>query len=245
MTAARTEMLQKKISIVLVEDHALLREGIRTVIGSYSDLEVIGEASTGEQALEAIMRLRPDVVLLDVNLPLMNGIQVLTQLKAKHSETAVIVLTIYDDPEQMIHAFRAGAAGFCAKDIAPEVLVNYIHHVTEGKYVVGDRVLDEKGLRKWIVDRVGEITDLRTVIDGEPHTPLSQREMEILKQVVGEGASNQEIALKLNISHQTVKNHMTSILRKLNVQDRTQAAVYAIRRGWFRVNERRENEDEE
>ncbi len=224
---------QTKIKVVLVDDQPLWREGLRQVMTLHDDIEVIQEIGQGEEALAKLQELQADVVLLDISLPGLNGIQVTQQLKSAHSSTAVVILTNYDDPDHVIHAIQSGAAAFCTKDIQPERLVEVIHVAAQGNYVIGDKIYNYEGaqarVRKMMDELTGHYTD-------EPHTSLSAREMEILLYVT-RGYSNKEIAHVLSISNQTVKNHMTAILRKLKVQDRTQAAMYALRHGWIKLGD--------
>ncbi|HET7012191.1 MAG TPA: response regulator transcription factor, partial [Anaerolineales bacterium] len=160
------------------------------------------------------------------------------QISADRLGTSIVLLTAYDDVQQVLHAFSAGAAAYCSKDIEAGKLVDVIRHVARGFYVAGDQVYDEAGLQQWLSR--GVETTRRPHLEGdvEAFAPLSPREMEIL-QFVTRGLSNKEIASKLGISHQTVKNHMTAILHKLDVEDRTQAAVYALRHGWVRLQDTR------
>ena len=227
-----------KIGVIIVDDHPLFREGVRNVINGEADLQVIGESITGEDALPMLKELRPDVALVDVNLPGINGIQVTRQVETDRLTTAVVLLTAYDDVEQVLHGFRAGASACCSKDIQAGKLVDVIRQVARGFYVVGDQVFDKNGLAEWLEKGVESVR--RPHLDGEVEafSPLSPREMEIL-QYVTRGLSNKEIAGRLGISHQTVKNHMTAILHKLDVEDRTQAAVYALRHGWVRLQDTR------
>ena len=227
-----------KIGVIIVDDHPLFREGVRNVINGEPDLQVIGESVSGEEALPALKELRPEVALVDVNLPGINGIQVTRQVEADRLQTAIVLLTAYDDVEQVLHGFRAGAAAYCSKDIQAGKLVDVIRQVARGFYVVGDQVFDKNGLAEWLEKGVESVR--RPHLDGEVEafSPLSPREMEIL-QYVTRGLSNKEIAGRLGISHQTVKNHMTAILHKLDVEDRTQAAVYALRHGWVRLQDTR------
>ncbi len=227
-----------KIGIVIVDDHPLFREGLRNVVEAEDDMLVLGEALSGDEGLAMVKQEEPEVVLLDINLPRMNGIQVTRQILSERLAAAVVLLTAYDDVEQVLHAFRAGAMAYCSKDVEAGKLVDVIRQVARGFYVVGDQVYDKQGLEAWL-DR-GVETVRRPHLEGEveAYTPLSPREMEILQHVT-RGLSNKEIAVKLGISHQTVKNHMTSILHKLDVQDRTQAAVYALRHGWVRLQDTR------
>jgi len=227
-----------KIGVIIVDDHPLFREGVRNVINAEPDLQVIGESTSGEEALPVLKELRPDVALVDVNLPGINGIQVTRQIETERLQTAVVLLTAYDDIEQVLHGFRAGASAYCSKDIQAGKLMDVIRQVARGFYVVGDQVFDKNGIAEWLEKGVESVR--RPHLDGEVEafSPLSPREMEIL-QYVTRGLSNKEIAGRLGISHQTVKNHMTAILHKLDVEDRTQAAVYALRHGWVRLQDTR------
>ncbi|MBZ0301574.1 MAG: response regulator transcription factor [Anaerolineae bacterium] len=224
------------ISVLIVDDHPLFRDGLSKAIELEDDIRVVGQCSDGEEALRAAQRLQPDVVLLDVNLPTLNGLQVTRQLKIERSQVAVVVVTAYHDSQQVLHAMRTGASAYCSKDITPDELIAVIRDVADGLYIVGDERLSERDMKTWVSANV-EAAAGPYALDPEDHfVPLSPREMEILQFVV-RGLSNKEIAKVLRISHQTVKNHMTSILKKLNVQDRTQAAVTALRYGWVRIQD--------
>lgn len=225
-----------EITVVVVDDHPLFRQGVVETFSMERDIEVIGEASNGEEAIAIIRALRPDIAVLDINLPGMNGQQVTRQIITEKIPTQVILLTGYDDVEQAIHSMRAGASGYCSKDVQPQHLMRAIREVANGKYVIGYEVFDLDGMEAWLMEKLGQTN--RSYSDpGEPFHPLSGREMEVLACVT-QGMSNKEIATMLGISHQTVKNHVTAILRKLGVEDRTQAAVYALRHGWVRLQER-------
>lgn len=228
----------KKIGVIIIDDHPLFREGVRSVMDSEEDISVLAEGISGDQALQLVRELTPDVALIDVNLPNMNGMQVTRQISAERLGTAVVLMTAYDDVEQVLHAFSAGAAAYCSKDVEAGKLVDVVRHVANGHYVVGDQVYDQEGLEEWRSKGVETVRRPHLEGDVEAFTPLSPREMEIL-QFVTRGMSNKEIAARLGISHQTVKNHMTAILHKLDVEDRTQAAVYALRHGWVRLQDTR------
>jgi DNA-binding NarL/FixJ family response regulator len=175
------------------------------------------------------------VAVIDVNLPGMNGQQLSRQILVEKLPTRVILLTAYDDAEQKIHAMRGGAVAYCTKDVSPEHLIDVVRIVAAGGYVIGEQEFDGPGIDRWLDSQTEGAA--RSYSDpGEPFQPLSSREMEVLAFVTG-GMSNKEIATSLGISHQTVKNHVTAILRKLGVEDRTQAAIYALRRGWVRLHE--------
>jgi DNA-binding NarL/FixJ family response regulator len=224
-----------KISLMLVDDHPLFRQGLRRVLEAEKDMEVIIEVADGDEALRIAKQLSPDVVIMDINLPGMNGLQVTRELKTVMPEIAVIMLTAYHDDEQIFHAVRAGAAAYFPKDVTPRRLVEAIRQVVQGNYVIDDEVLGKPEVASWLLQQFDQVA----YVDGIPNdmfTPLSPREMEIL-QHIARGRSNKEVAYELGISRQTVKNHMTSILRKLAVNDRTQAALYAVRRGWIRLQD--------
>jgi DNA-binding NarL/FixJ family response regulator len=224
-----------QIRIVIVDDHPVFRQGLIDVLETDTNLKVIGQAASGEAAVELIYGEEPDVVLMDINLPDLNGLQVTRQIKSSRSDVKVIIVTGYDDVEQAFHAIRAGASAYCAKDITPESLIGSIYAVRDGLFVVEERKMNEDEVIQWVEDKIGK-HDRQIMTDVEDSfVPLSPREMEILEYVT-HGRSNKEIAYALGISHQTVKNHMTAILRKLQVDDRTQAAVYALSRGWVRLD---------
>ncbi|MDH4135964.1 MAG: response regulator transcription factor [Anaerolineae bacterium] len=225
----------KKISIMLVDDHPLFRQGLRRVIEAEDDMEVIIEVGDGEEALRLAQKMVPDVIMMDVNIPTMNGLQVTRSLKANLPNIGVIMLTAYHDDEQIFHAIKAGAGAYYPKDVTPRKLIEAIRQVSEGNYVIDDNVLAKSQVASWLLKQFEQISSF----GGSPEdlfVPLSPREMEIL-QLIARGYSNKEIAHELGISRQTVKNHMTSILRKLSVNDRTQAALYALRRGWIRLQD--------
>ncbi|HEY4693338.1 MAG TPA: response regulator transcription factor [Bellilinea sp.] len=223
-----------KITLVVVDDHPIFRQGVVDSFALEKDFKVLGQASNGSEGLELIKKLEPQVAIVDVNLPVFNGQQLTRHLKEAHCPTRVILLTAYDDNTQVVHAMAAGAAAYCVKDIDPPKLVNIVRAVCKGSYVVAEQILDAPGVEHWLTEHAfGQ----RAYSDpGSPQASLSSREMEVL-ECVTRGLSNKEIAVALEISHQTVKNHVTAILRKLNVEDRTQAAVYALRQGWVRLVE--------
>ena len=226
------------ITIMIVDDHPVFRQGLRDLVETDPDLKIVGEAADGETALDMVTELKPDVLLLDINLPMMNGIQVTRKLKSEVPDVNIIMITGYDDAEQVFHAFRAGASAYCPKDVSPEELIQTIYAANEDMYVVGEKKMSHDEMVHWVEERVGRMPGSLPEEEDELFEPLTPRQMEVL-ELVTRGLSNKEIAYKMAISHQTVKNHMTAILRKLRCQDRTQAAVYALSHGWIRLDTQR------
>lgn len=226
--------MSEQIKVLIVDDHPVFRQGLRDVLETDPNLNIIGEAADGEVALEIVPEINPDVILMDINLPTMNGLQVTRKIKGQFPHIKVIMITGYDDAEQVFHALRSGASAYCPKDITPEALIGIINTVRDGNYVVGEKIMTHDEVLEWVEQKIGRFAGPLISDSEDMFVPLSPREMEILEHVT-RGLSNKEIAYKLGISHQTVKNHMTAILRKLRVDDRTQAAVYALRHGWVRL----------
>ena len=222
-----------KTTLLVIDDHPLFRQGVIDAISLEDDMKVIGQLSTGENALDTIRSLRPAIVLLDVNLPGMNGQQITHEVTSEKLRTRIILMSGYDDAEQSLHAALAGAAAYCPKEIEPRALLDVIRQVAQGRYVYDARSMTRAELQDWIEEQI-EAAPRPYSEPGSPFHPLSNREMEVLECVV-RGLSNKEIASLLSISHQTVKNHVTSILRKFSVEDRTQAVVYALKHGWVRL----------
>jgi len=225
----------KEITLLVADDHPLFRQGVVDALSLEKDFQVVAQASNGEEAINQIRALKPMVAVLDVNMPMMNGQQVTHQVASTNLPTRVVLLTGYDDIEQAIHAVLAGAAGYCAKEIEPEILARTVRAVADGKFAVAGNIFTRRELDSWIDEQM-EGARRSYSEPGSPFHPLSDREMEVLSCVV-RGMSNKEIATLLGISHQTVKNHVTSILRKFSVEDRTQAVVYALKRGWVKLQD--------
>ena len=219
------------LKLLIVDDHPVFRQGLRDVFESDPQIQVIGEAANGKDALTLAQELQPDVVMMDINLPTTSGLQVTRAITTQISGVRVVMITGYDEPEYIFHSLRAGASAFCSKDMPPESLICTVLTVYAGNYVINDQILTEEEVHEWIrrrMDRFGK----RPSEDGSGSSvSLSPREMEIL-ELICQGTSNKEIAKRLGISYQTVKNHVTAILHKLGVSDRTQAVLYALKRGW-------------
>lgn len=225
----------KEITLLIADDHPLFRQGVVDALSLEKDFHILAQASNGQEAINQIRALKPMVAVLDVNMPEMNGQQVTHQVTSDNLPTRVVMLTGYDDIEQAIHAVLAGAAGYCAKEIEPDVLARTIRAVADGKFAVAGNIFNRRELDAWIDEQMEGVRKSYSE-PGSPFHPLSDREMEVLSCVV-RGMSNKEIAGLLGISHQTVKNHVTSILRKFSVEDRTQAVVYALKRGWVKLQD--------
>lgn len=224
-----------QITLLVVDDHPLFRQGVIDALSIESDMRVVAQSASGDEALDLIRSLKPTVAVLDVNLPVINGQQITHQVTQEKLPTRILLVTGYDDVEQAIHAALAGAAGYCSKDIEPQKLPGIIREVAQGKYVFVENVFNRRELELWVEEQI-EGARRSYSEPGSPFHPLSDREMEVLSCVV-RGMSNKEIAGLLGISHQTVKNHVTAILRKFGVEDRTQAVVYALKRGWVTLKD--------
>lgn len=211
------------ITILLVDDHALVRQGVRAFLDTQSDLHVVAEAESGQTAVRLAAELAPDVTLMDLMMPGMDGVEATRHVKQVSPRTQVIVLTSYHQDEHIFPAIRAGALSYLLKDVGPEELAAAIRQAAAGEAVlhprVAARVVEElHGTRRDFVN---------------PFTELSERELEVLR-LIADGRSNAGIAATLTLSEKTVKSHVSNILSKLHLQDRTQAAVYAWREGVMR-----------
>lgn len=208
-----------KIKILLADDQALFRDGLRVLLSTQPDFEVVGEAGTGEEALRLAARLRPDIVLMDMRMPVLGGVEATRRLRETQPHCRVIVLTTFDEDELVFEGLRAGAVGYLLKAVSTPRLLEAIRTVARGESILEPSVTAKV---------VAEFTRLANRVS-QPQAvvnPLSEREMEVLRLVVT-GATNRQIAATLFIAEGTVRNHLTNILAKLEVGDRTQAAVKA------------------
>jgi DNA-binding NarL/FixJ family response regulator len=205
------------IRLLIVDDQALFREGLRTLLSVQPGLEVAGEAANGEEALRQAAALRPDVILMDLQMPVMDGAAATRRMKVQQPDAKVIILTTFDDDENVFEGLRAGAVGYLLKDTPSAKLVEAIRLAARGESFL------EPSVAAKVVSEFARLSPRPTDALAEP---LSDREIEVLR-LVARGASNKEIAAELVIAEGTVKNHLTSILAKLGVSDRTEAAVKA------------------
>ncbi|HEV8353385.1 MAG TPA: response regulator transcription factor [bacterium] len=212
----------RAMRVLIADDHALFRQGVRRLLETADDIEIVGEAESGEETIELVEQLAPDIVLLDVAMPNLSGLEAARVIKTMSPRTGVIMLTVHADEEYLFEAIKAGAMGYLLKDTTPDELMNAIRVVYQGEGLLAPSVA-AKVMREFA--RTREVTDLSSVL-----TPLTSREVEILQQVTA-GLANKEIAQRLSISDRTVKNHLSNIMEKLHVNSRTQAAVYALRAG--------------
>ncbi len=220
--------------VLIVDDHPLFRQGIRWSLEDAQDIQVVGEAENGQEALKLTERLNPDVVLVDINLPGLNGLEVARVIKRRDPRIGIIVLSVYEDEDQLFQAIKVGAAAYSSKDVNPEELLRFVREVAKGKYLINEAVMAKPNVATRVLHQFRELAATEDEQTTPLFAPLTSREIEIL-DCIARGLANKEIATELNISGQTVKNHITSILSKLQVNDRTMAVIYAIKRGWIKM----------
>jgi DNA-binding NarL/FixJ family response regulator len=231
----RRNVGELRTRILIVDDHALFRVGIANILGHEPDLEIVGEADDSRSAVDRALETSPDIVLMDLSLPPPGGIETTQRIKRELPSTAIIVLAVSEDEDALFDAIKAGAAAFILKDVGPDDLVTIIRRVVAGEYLINDKVFAKPAVASRVLKEFRELAVYGQ--DAAPiFAPLSPREVEILDNIA-QGMTNKQVAYALSISEQTVKNHMSSILRKLSVNDRTQAVVYAMRQGWIRMPE--------
>lgn len=221
--------------ILIVDDHPLFRVGIRAGLETTADLQVIGEASTAHTTFEIADSALPDLVLVDAQLRSDHALELTRQLKRRHPQMLVVIMTRVEDDEQLFQSIRSGAAAYITKEIELDDLVRVLRRVATGEYLINESVLSRPHVASRVLHQFQELSVLDESAEGV-FSPLTPREIEIL-DYVAQGNSNKEIAYQLRISDQTVKNHITSILRKLAVNDRTQAVIFALRHGWIKLGE--------
>lgn len=211
------EVKMKKINVMIADDHSLIREGLKQLLEFDGTIKVVGEASNGKECLEKIYVCNPDVLLLDINMPEMNGIEVLKKMKAENSQIKVLILTVHNEMDYLMKAVDIGVDGYILKDSESAELKKAIRAVMDGENYIQPSLIP--ALNSQLVSRDS---------DKDMISSLTNRELEVLVQVAN-GMFNKEIATNLNISERTVKNHISNIFKKIDVSDRTQAAVFAIK----------------
>jgi two-component system response regulator DegU len=215
-----------RIKILLVDDHTLVREGFAQMLGLEEDFLVVGQAADADQARKKAMELKPDIILMDIKLPGINGIEATRLIKKELPETEIIILSMYDEEEYVRESVRAGATGYVLKDISQEDLIRDIKVVHSGGSYI------QPSLARKVLQDLAEISQVKSQSSGKSSSirERSDREIEVL-QLVADGKSNKEVANDLTISEKTVKAHLRSIFRKLEVGDRAQAVATAMRKG--------------
>jgi NarL family two-component system response regulator LiaR len=214
----------EKIRIVIADDYAVVREGTRTLLERQPDMEVVGEASDGEEAIRLIEKLKPDVAILDISMPKVSGIEVTRQIKPRFPSTAVLILTAYDNDEYVFALLEAGAAGYLLKDVHGQEIVDAVRSVYSGESVL------HPSIARKVIRRA--ITGSTKAVETKSEVDLSDREKEVLK-LAAKGMSNKDIADNLNISFRTVQGHLSSIFNKLGVGSRTEAIFKSVKSGWL------------
>jgi two-component system response regulator DegU len=208
-----------KIRVVIIDDHPLVREGIKKLLEFEEDIEVLDMAGDGQGAINIARKLVPDVILMDINMPGTNGIEATKVIKREFPQIGIVALTAHEEKDYVLDLVRAGVSGYVLKDICPEKLVETIREVAQGRSVI------DPSITKLLFTEVNRMTKPQNREEGKA---ITSREMDILK-LLARGLSNKEIASELSISEKTVKNHITSIFRKIKVEDRTQAVLYAVK----------------
>ena len=215
--------MAESISVLLVDDHAMVRSGVKAFLVTQPDLSVVAESGSGEEAIRLAAQLIPDVILMDLIMPDMDGVETTRRVKQVSPRSQVVVLTSYHEDEHIFPALKAGALSYILKDVSAEELASVVR-----KAAVGEAILHPRVAARVIKELQGKREDSLN-----PFTELSERELEVLK-LIADGMSNAEMAAKLVLSEKTIKGHVSNILSKLHLVDRTQAAVYAWRQGVVR-----------
>jgi len=227
--------MSKPINIALIDDHILFREGVKRILDYEADFNIVAEGDDGAVGIEIVKEYKPDVVLMDINMPNMNGVQATANLVRNYPKTKVIILSIHDDESYVTHALKTGAQGYLLKEMDADSLIEAIKVVHEGGSYLHPKITHNlvREYRRLAKENVPNVVN--GVIEyRKPLHLLTKRECEVL-QLMSEGKSNRAVAETLYISEKTVKNHVSNILQKMGANDRTQAVVSAIKKGWVDV----------
>lgn len=223
---------RRAIRLLIADAHKFAVLGIQKALEGEADIEVIGSAADGEEAVRMVVEQEPDVVIVDAELPKLSGLKATQRIKRELPHVGVVVMTDSEDEQTLFEAIKAGASAYLSKNAEPAELVDTLRRVRAGQFTINEKVFSRPAVASKVL---AEFRELSVYGPSSAHVfaPLSPREVQILDNIA-QGMTNKEVAYALAISEQTVKNHMSSILRKLSVNDRTQAVVYAIRQGWIR-----------
>jgi DNA-binding NarL/FixJ family response regulator len=226
------------IRVIIIDEQPLFRAGIHATLERMGDCEIVGESTDAADVLEIARTCNPDVALIDASLTSSDPLEIARQARHITPRLAVIILTPSEDEERLFQAIKVGAAAYCSRYITAEELIDTVRKVSHGEYLIRDDVLSKPQLASRVLKSFRELTieEEDTNNTRDMYSPLSTREVEIL-DYIARGNSNKEIAKSLKISDQTVKNHITSILKKLSVNDRTAAVVHALRHGWIKMHD--------
>ena len=217
-----------KINVLIADDHTLFRKGIRKMLEVEQDMQVVGEAGNGQEALDEARALMPDVILMDIKMPGLDGVEATRTLRREMPHVGIIFCTMFEDDESVFAALKAGGRGYILKESDPETMLRAIRAVAHGESLLSPAIA-QKVLRQFAAVPASAPAGCASLCDD-----LTDRERQVLA-LVGKGCSNKEIALQLSLSEKTVKNHIANIFSKLHVYDRTQAVLYAIRQGWVKA----------
>jgi DNA-binding NarL/FixJ family response regulator len=225
------------IRVIIIDEQPLFREGIRATLQRMGDCEIVGESTDAADVLEIARTCNPDVALIDAGLTSSDPLEIARQMRHSSPRLAIIILTPSEDEERLFQSIKVGAAAYTTRNISAEELMDTVRKVSHGEYLIRDDVLAKPQLASRVLKSFRELTvEEEESEHKDQYSPLSTREVEIL-DYIARGNSNKEIAKSLKISDQTVKNHITSILKKLSVNDRTAAVVHALRHGWIKMHE--------
>lgn len=229
--------MEEKIRVIIVDEQPLFRQGIRCTLEHMGDCALIGDSTNAEEILELVRAGNPDVAVIDAGLLSTDPLEIARQMRHLAPHMAIIILTPSEDEERLFQSIKVGAAAYYTRNISVEELIQTVRKVSVGEYLINDDVLSKPQLASRVLKSFRELAvEEETSSTKDLYSPLSGREVEIL-DYIARGNSNKEIAKSLKISDQTVKNHITSILKKLSVNDRTAAVVHALRHGWIKMDD--------